>query len=360
MPKTGRFRQLSVGRTPRRRSTADAGTPRQLSRRSGRSPTGSAYLHHRRKARLLAIYSIGDLAKLSGIRAPTLRMWEQRYGVLEPKRTEANTRYYDDDDLRHLLSVVVLNRHGVRISQIAELDAQELSRRVNELTLDNNEADTVLDALTLSTLEMDEARFDRLFTLNVDQIGFEATMMTVVFPFLEKLGVLWLTGSVKPVQEAFTSGLIRRKLLVATDRLPFVEAADAPTLMLFLPKGETQEMSLLLLNYLARKRGYRTFYLGRDVEVADLEDAWPVLRPALLFTMVTETFAGGRLGEYVSRVRAACPGAHLLLSGYQAVAQQWRPDAFTQVVRSMHETVEAIDRWAARTAAAAAPSGESR
>ena len=294
----------------------------------------------------MAIYSIGDLAKLSGIRAPTLRMWEARYGVLEPKRTGTNTRYYDDDDLRHLLNIAVLNRHGVRISKIARLDERELRRRVAELTLANDEAETVLDALTLSMLEMDEACFERVFRLNVEQIGFEQTIMTVVFPFLEKLGVLWLTGSVKPVQEAFTSGLIRRKLLVATDALEVAPGPDAPRLLLYLPKGESQEMSVLLLNYLARKRGLRTYYLGRDVSVADLEDAYPLVRPDLLFTMVTETFTDARIGDYVARVRAACPEAQLLVSGYQAVAQRWQADAKTTVLRSMQDTVAAIEAYA--------------
>ena len=300
----------------------------------------------------MAIYSIGDLAKLSGIRAPTLRMWEARYGVLEPKRTEANTRYYDDDDLRHLLNVAVLNRHGIRISKIAGLEHRELQRRVAELTLDGEAADTVLDALTLSMLEMDEARFEKIFSLNVAQLGFEQTIMTVVFPFLEKLGVLWLTGSVKPVQEAFTSGLIRRKLLVATDALEVAPAPAAPRLLLYLPEGEAQEMSLLLLNYLARKRGLRTYYLGRDVRVADLEDANPLVRPDLVFTMVTETFTDARLSDYVAKVRAAVPQAELLVSGYQAVAQRWTPDARTRVLRSMQETVAAIDAYVAGEAIA--------
>ncbi len=293
----------------------------------------------------MAIYSIGDLARLSGIRAPTLRMWEQRYGVLEPKRTDANVRYYDDEDLRHLLNIVVLNRHGLRISQIADLDDRQLARRVAELTLDEPSADTQLDALTLSMLEMDEARFDGIISVNVEQLGFEATMMTVVFPFLEKLGLLWLTGSVKPVQEAYASGIIRRKLMVAIDDLPRVSDPGAASLMLFLPEGEAQEMSLLLLHYLARKRGLRTHYLGRDISLTDIEDAYRFLRPHLVFTMITETFSGGRLRDYVAGLRRACPDSQLLLSGYQVVAQAWEPDAATTVLSSMQETLEAINGY---------------
>ena len=310
---------------------------------------GDRYYADTPAAYALAIYSIGDLARLSGIRAPTLRMWEQRYGVLEPKRTDANVRYYDDADLRHLLNVVVLNRHGIRISQIADLDDGQLAARVAELTLDRPSSDAQLDALTLSMLEMDEARFDGIITVNVEQIGFEATMMQVVFPFLEKLGLLWLTGSVKPVQEAYASGLIRRKLLVAIDQLPRVSDPQVPSLLLYLPEGEAQEMSLLLLQYLARKRGLRTFYLGRDISLTDIEDAGRFLDPTLVFTMITETFSGGRLRDYVAGLRAAAPRAHLLLSGYQVIAQSWEPDDRTTVLRSMQETLTAIEGFVART-----------
>jgi len=231
----------------------------------------------------LAIYSIGDLAKLSGVKAHTLRVWEQRYKVLEPKRNEANVRYYDDDDMRHLLNVALLNRKGLRISQIAKLTSKELSRRVAEISEVDGEYSTHLDALTLSMLEMDEARFDRILSLNISQLGFEQTMLTVIFPFLEKLSILWMTGSVKPVQESFTSGLIRRKLMVAIEELPHPNLDSGSSLMLFLPEGEVQEMSLLLLHYLSRKRGYRVYYLGRDINLSDLEDAYKIVKPRFVW-----------------------------------------------------------------------------
>ena len=302
----------------------------------------------------MAIYSIGDLAKLSGVKAPTLRMWEQRYGVLEPKRTAANVRYYDDDDVRHLLNVALLNRNGLRISQIARLSERELTRRVAELASVSDEATTQLDALTLSMLEMDEERFDRILSLNIRQVGFEAAMMTVIFPFLEKLSVLWLTGSVKPVQEAFTSGLIRRKLHVAIDELPH-PPAGAPRLMLFLPDGERQEMSLVLLHYLARSRGYRVFYLGRDNGVADVADAHAIIRPDYAFTMLTEGYTGGAVADFARELLASCPDTMLLLSGYQAAVQRVPADERLRVLRSMAETLDYLEAHTAPEVAAHSP-----
>lgn len=291
------------------------------------------YLH------LLAIYSIGDLAKLSGVKAHTLRVWEQRYEVLTPKRNDANVRYYDDNDVKHLLNVVLLNKNGLRISQIAKLTSKELSSRVAEISEVSGEYSTHLDALTLSMLEMDEVRFDRILSLNIDQIGFEQTMLTVIFPFLEKLSVLWMTGSVKPVQENFTSGLIRRKLMVAIEELPHPNLDSGSSLMLFLPEGEVQEMSLLLLHYLSRKRGYQTYYLGRDISLSDLEDAYQIVKPRFVFTMITETFTAGSVADYAHKLLETCPDSTLLLSGYQAVVQPLPASERLTVLRSMYETL---------------------
>ena len=295
----------------------------------------------------VAVYTISDLAKLSGVKAPTLRVWERRYGILQPKRTPANARYYDDEDVRHLLNVALLNRAGMRISRIAELSPRELARRAAEQADVGTENSLQLDALTLSMLEMDEDRFERILDVNEEQLGFEATMMTVILPFLDKLSVLWLTGSVKPVQELFTSGLIRRKLTVAIEALPRPDPAEAPRLLLFLPEGETQEMSLMLLHYLARSRGYRVYYLGRDIGVGDLEDAAPIVRPDLVFAIATETFRGGSIEAYARRARAAVAPATLLLSGYQATSSAIAGLEGVRVLPSMPDTLHYLETFLA-------------
>lgn len=277
-------------------------------------------------------------------------MWEQRYGILEPKRNEANVRYYDDDDVRHLLNIALLNRNGHRISKIAKLSTRELSSKVAEISAISGEYSTHLDALTLSMLEMDEARFDRILSLNIEQLGFEQTMLTVVFPFLEKLSVLWMTGSVKPVQESFTSGLIRRKLMVAIEELPHPNLDSGSSLMLFLPEGEVQEMSLLLLHYLSRKRGYRVYYLGRDINLKDLEDAYQIVKPRFVFTMITETFTTGSVADYVQKLLQICTESTVLLSGYQAVMQPLPVNESLTVLRSMQETLSYLSENLERSA----------
>ena len=168
----------------------------------------------------MAVYSIKDLEKLCGIKAHTIRIWEQRYDIVKPKRTKTNIRYYMDTDLKILLNVALLNRNGLKISKIAGMSQDEIARKVSEISVIDFDGDAKLDALMLSMIEMDELKFDRIVSTNIRQIGFERTMLEVIYPFLDKLSLMWLTGSIVPAQENFISNLIRQKIVVAIDSLP--------------------------------------------------------------------------------------------------------------------------------------------
>jgi DNA-binding transcriptional MerR regulator len=269
----------------------------------------------------VAVYSINDLEKLSGIKAHTIRIWEQRYGILHPKRTKTNIRYYEDDDLKLLLNVALLNKNGIKISKIAKMSEHELSEKVADISHIDLEDGTQLDALTISMIEMDEGKFDRIINTNIEQLGFEQTMLKVIYPFLEKLSIMWLTGSVNPVQENFISFLIRQKIISAINTLPAGGKAKARKVFLYLPEGERQELSLLFIHYLLRSRGMRVFYLGQDIAIPDLIDANRIQPADYIFTMVTETFAQEPVQNYVDRLAQAFPDTTILLSGYQMVAQ---------------------------------------
>ena len=75
-------------------------------------------------------YSIKDLEKLSGIKAHTLRIWEQRYGILKPERTNTNIRLYSNQELKHILNIAILNNKGYKISKIAELSNEQIAHEV--------------------------------------------------------------------------------------------------------------------------------------------------------------------------------------------------------------------------------------
>jgi len=298
----------------------------------------------RQKRKSVAVYSIKDLEKLSGIKAHTIRIWEQRYGILEPQRTKTNIRYYQDEDLKFLLNVALLNKNGIKISKIAKMDDQELAEKVAAISEINFEDGTQLDALTISMIEMDEGKFDRIVNTNIEQIGFERTMMEVIYPFLDKLSLLWLTGSINPVQENFISYLIRQKIISAINSTPLNSGDKSEKIMLYLPEGERQELSLLFMHYLLKSRKKYVVYLGQDISLPDLLDANRIHQADYIFTMITETFAQEPVQDYVDRLAEAFPQTHILLSGYQVVAQEVEAPEHITVLKSLDQMLNFISK----------------
>lgn len=291
----------------------------------------------------MAVYSIKDLEKLSGIKAHTIRMWEHRYNIIEPRRTKTNIRYYQDDDLKFLLNVALLNKNGVKISKIAKMSRNEVAEEVAAISEINFEYGTQLDALTISMIEMDEYKFDRIISTNIQQLGFERTMLEIIYPFLDKLSILWLTGSINPVQENFMSYLIRQKLIVAIDNEPLPNERNARKFLIYLPEGERQELSMLFMHYLLKSRKNHVVYIGQDISLTDLKDAYLILKPDYIFTMITETFAKEPVQQYIDRLAATFPNCKVLLSGYQVVAQKVDPPENVSILQSLDQTLELLD-----------------
>jgi DNA-binding transcriptional MerR regulator len=291
----------------------------------------------------MAVYSIKDLEKLSGIKAHTLRIWEQRYAIIVPKRTKTNIRYYTDEDLRSILNVTVLNKNGFKISKIAAMSAEERSHKVASLSEKSFEHDTQLDALTISMIEMDEYKFDRIISVNIQQLGFERTMIEVIHPFLDKLGLLWLTGSIHPVQENFMSYLIRQKIIVAIDNLPISLGRNTKKFLLYLPEGENQELSLLFMHYLLRSRNYQVIYIGQNMSIDDLRDAYQIHKPDFIYTMITETFTRQPISKYLDQLSYHFKDTKILVSGYQVIAQKFTPNFNTIVLKNLQETIAFLE-----------------
>ncbi len=275
-------------------------------------------------------------------------MWEQRYGIIEPHRTKTNIRYYQDEDLKFLLNIALLNKNGIKISKIAEMSKEEVAEKVAAISEVNLEHNTQLDALTISMIEMDEYKFDRIITTNIQQMGFEQTMVEVIYPFLEKLSLLWLTGSVKLVQENFISYLIRQKIVAAIDKEPFLLGGNIHKFLLYLPEGEKQELSLLFMHYLLKSRRNQVIYLGQEMGLDDLEDACKIHQPDYIFTIITETFAQEPVQNYVDMLAKRFPNSHILLTGYQVVAQHVKPSATVTILKSLHQTIHFLNELQVR------------
>ncbi|MEO9891446.1 MerR family transcriptional regulator [Aurantibacter sp.] len=231
----------------------------------------------------MATYSMAEVVTLTGINAHTLRKWESRYDFLVPNRTETNIRYYSDLQLRKLLNISILNRNGYRISKINKMSDEEVFEQVSKILIDSNQSDEI-NALILSMIQLDELAFDNTINRIIKNNGLLNTVIDVIYPFLNQIGVLWTTHKAMPAQEHFISNLIRQKIFSAIENLPLAPK-EAPKLILFLLEDEDHEIGLLLANYIARELGWRVYYLGTKVPLENIEKVIEITKPQLLVSL---------------------------------------------------------------------------
>lgn len=288
-------------------------------------------------------YSIKDLERLSGVKAHTIRIWEQRYNIINPQRTNTNIRYYSDSDLRKLLNISLLNNHGYKISKIAKLTDAEINTEVQHVTEAEQDADSQLAALTLTMIELDEERFEKLLASNILRQGFEVTMSSVIFPFLERVGVMWMTGAIKPAQEHFVSNIIRQKLIVAIDgQMNSAEGGDN-TYMLFSPEGEFHEIGLLFMNYLIRARRKRSVYLGVNVPFQDIMDVYELHKPKYLVGFITATPSGEDLQQYIIDLSTTFPESKIWLAGSQFQREKFTIPGNVTILGGLQQAIDKIE-----------------
>ncbi len=288
-------------------------------------------------------YNIKDIEYLTGIKAHTLRIWEQRYQIVIPERTQTNIRYYTDDQLKTLLNISLLNKNGVKISKIAGLEENEIISMINSLSDEQVKTERSLNLLTEAMIELNEEKFDNVLTKHSIQSGFEATMEYIVMPFLDKIGVLWLTGSINPAQEHFISNLIRQKLIVAIDGQITDKTNCAGKIMLYTPENEQHELTLLYSSYLLKKRNYHVVYLGLNVPFKDLVSVAKVHEPDYLLTIFTNSMSKKSHDDYIMDLNKAMQGTKLLICGNLNTTKSFEFYKNVYLFRKLRSFVDFID-----------------
>lgn len=269
----------------------------------------------------MVVYSISDLEQLSGVKAHTLRIWEKRYSIIKPKRTETNIRYYLDKDLQLVLNIALLNRNGYKISKIAQMDSGQIKSIVREISDISPSHEDQLDSLILSILELDQCKFGKILDHNIKEKGLETTMNEVLYPLLDKLNMMWITNSIKGMHENFVTNIIKCKTMVATENLPSPKKSESPSFIIFLPEKEPHELSLLYLHYLLKKNGAHVINLGMDVSFVDVIEAQHTCDANFLFLIINESFSDSPLQPYIDELSKNVKDCQVLLSGYQVISQ---------------------------------------
>lgn len=264
-------------------------------------------------------YSIKELERLSGIKAHTIRIWEKRYRLIEPRRTDTNIRYYSDDELKKIINVSLLNNHGVKISHIADLGQEELIKKVLEFTEKKSEADIYINQMIVSMIDLDEVQLEQQISKLSAKFGMERTITEIIYPFLDRIGILWQTDNITPAQEHFISNIVRQKLIVAIDSLPH-PPKTARIAVLFLPENELHEIGLLFCYYLLRKEGIRVIYLGQMVPYNDIKSIGLSHNPSLFVTSIITEQPPRELQAYINTLSKDFPAAMVVATG-KAVAR---------------------------------------
>lgn len=289
-------------------------------------------------------YSITELQQLSGIKAHTIRMWEQRYNALQPKRSEGNTRFYDDDQLRRLLNIVTLVESGLRVSEACTKSDKELSGLLDEAfrqpTGAGNLEEHFISQMLLAGLEFDEAIFEKAFAAALLRYGWQGAYFRILLPVLSRVGLLWGKAAISPAQEHFLSNLVRQKLFAAIDANATPPSGN-DTWLLFLPEDELHEIGLLFAHYYLRTAGKRVIYLGADVPLQSVKEALQSVNATHLYTFLVHHVWTEDATYFIQQLRKIAPHQQLLISGNEKVLDKLPLPAKAKAIRQLTD----LETW---------------
>ena len=239
--------------------------------------------------RVKSTFSIKDLENISGIKAHTLRIWEKRFNLLSPKRTQTNIRRYSLFSLQKLLNITLLYKHGYKISKIARIDNAELPEMVREITLKSNSEQISINALKLAMINFDNFLFDATFDKILTKNDFTFIYVNVFLPIMNELGILWQTNAISPSHEHFVTNLIKQKIHIQTEKAQktHIPKDNNRVFVLYLPENEVHELSILFLNYYILEHGFKTIFLGQSLPAESLENILSVNENLVFVTHLT-------------------------------------------------------------------------
>jgi DNA-binding transcriptional MerR regulator len=273
---------------------------------------------------------------LSGIKAHTIRIWEKRYDLLRPERTDTNIRYYGDDDLRKMLNVALLVRNGFKISKIAAWDDEKVRDSILSVTESKTSESDYIDRLILSMINFDNISFIALINEIINKYGFEEAVEKVFFNLFTRIGTYWQVGSVFPAQEHNVTHIFRQKLIVEIDKLENSNKKKA-TFLFFLPENELHEISLLYYNFLAKKAGYQVIYLGQSVPFNDLQKLASQMKIDFIFTAFINSIQKEDLEKYLADLKGIFESQKVFITGGQLQFHDPKLPRNVKVVKNYRE-----------------------
>ena len=287
-------------------------------------------------------YTIKDLENLSGIKAHTIRIWEQRYTFLKPGRTDTNIRFYNGEELKRLLNVALLNKYGYKISHIDKMNEDEVKEKIFSLNQGQAQQEKVVNELIQHMIDIEVEKFETVLDNYIMTRGFEKTVPQIIFPYLEKVGILWLTNHINPAQEHLVTNIIRQKLMVAIDGID-CPVQSAKKILLFLPEGEYHELGLLFVYYMLKNRGVNVIYLGCSIPLSDVEYVVKAKNPDYLYSHLTMVGHKFNFDRFLTELSAYFPDIPVIISGQLTTGYDKKVQPPVIFKRSLAETIDFAD-----------------
>ncbi len=291
-------------------------------------------------------FSISHLQQLSGIKAHTIRIWEQRYGALEPGRSEGNTRYYDSHQLRRLLNIVSLLKDGYKISHVGPMKDEELahllSLKLEEKRLTEDKNEYYVSQLMAAAVSYDEAHFNAVYQQCIQKQGLKNTYTEVLYPLLNRMGLMWEIDSVSPAQEHFSSNLIKQKIFSAIESVPLANKSKRKW-MLFLPENEFHEIGLLFANFLLREAGHQVVYLGSNVPLNTLEKAAQEIHPTDILLFFVHYLDHEEAAAYLKQVNTLFPKTNIHIASSKTLTEHIAKPRRINFIYSPEELIHTLN-----------------
>lgn len=267
-------------------------------------------------------FTIKDLENISGIKAHTIRIWEKRYNLLSPERTDTNIRYYSSENLQKLLNVVLLNQNNIKISKIAEMSDNTIVLKARELAFKMAVNDEAINSFKIAMFQFDKTLFNNTYNSLLKRKTFREIFKDVFIPFLNHIGLLWQTDTLLPAHEHFISNLIVQKIQINIEKLEYSNNNSEVTYVLFLPENEVHELGLMYLNYELTLRGYNTIYLGQSLPLDNLDYFFKSKTKICFVTSMTVQPYDDKIQEYFSEIERVLKNTEheLIAIGNKAMA----------------------------------------
>ncbi len=286
-------------------------------------------------------FTIKDLENLSGIKAHTIRIWEQRYSFLNPQRTDTNIRYYSNNELQKILNIALLNKYGFKVSHINKMTEEEINEKILTLSQMEAQQERLLNELICHMVDMKMDRFEWVLDKYISLRGIEKTITQIIFPFLERIGILWLTNHINPAQEHLVTNIIRQKLILGIENVK-LQADSKTSMLLFLPEGEYHELGLLFIHYLLKSKGIKVLYLGANVPLRDIEFVVKQKNPDILYIHLTSIANNFNLEKFITNAGNRIPDKTIVVSGLPFQNYKKNVPENFQVKHTLSEVTEFI------------------